>query len=275
LHLCSIVADSGSAGRAQNEIRNAGPRPKTSRLRKMLFRHRQRGLCIRARLQSCDKANKMSWALAPEGCLGRNIARLNEFFRSLLGLKLACWSVFVISYADSGRSAYTPAMALQAPTAPQASTAASQATPIQAAASQQAYSLPPDKLAKSIALSRIRNILDIVGSLWQIVFIWMLLASRFAARLEVEIKRIASHPWAQGVFFFAAFLSSSGSQACRSASTGITLAQLPDQHRIVAPNWFSDVAKELGFSIAVSTPCFCSSTGSSAAGRAATGSAHG
>jgi len=196
----------------------------------------------------------MSWALAPEGCLGRNIARLNEFFRSLLGLKLACWSVFVIVTLILAAALTPPAMALQAPTAPQASTAASQATPIQAAASQQAYSLPPDKLAKAIALSRIRNILDIVGSLWQIVFIWLLLASRFAARLEVEIKRIASHPWAQGVFFFAAFfiilwlsglpLSIYGHYVERSYQISIESW----------PNWFSDVAKELGFSIAVSTP---------------------
>jgi STE24 endopeptidase len=149
--------------------------------------------------------------------------------------------------------------AQQAPAAPQASTAASQnrvnqGTASQPASSQQAYSLPPDKLAKAIAISRIRNILDIVGSLWQIVFIWLLLTSRFAARLEMEIKRIASHRWAQGVFFFAAFfiilwlsglpLSMYGHYVERSYQ--ISVQSWAD--------WFSDDAKELGFAIAITTP---------------------
>jgi Zn-dependent protease with chaperone function len=149
--------------------------------------------------------------------------------------------------------------AQQAPAAPQASTAASQnrvneGTASQPASSQQAYSLPPDKLAKAIALSRIRNILDIVGSLWQIVFIWLLLTSRFAARLETEIKLIASHRWAQGVFFFAAFfillwlsglpLSMYGHYVERSYQ--ISVQSWAD--------WFSDDAKELGFAIAITTP---------------------
>ncbi len=47
---------------------------------------------------------------------------------------------------------------------------------------QQAYSLPPEKLAKAIALGRIRNILDIVGSLWGLAMLWLLLATRAAAR---------------------------------------------------------------------------------------------
>ena len=50
--------------------------------------------------------------------------------------------------------------------APSTSSAPATATTAQAApaSSEQAYTLPPDKLAKAIALSRIRNILDIAGS---------------------------------------------------------------------------------------------------------------
>ncbi len=135
------------------------------------------------------------------------------------------------------------------PAAPQAPTTATEPP-----ASQQAYTLPPDKLAKAIALSRIRNILDIVGSLWQIVFIWVLLASRFAAWLETEIKRIASHRWAQGVFFFAAFfiilwlsglpLSMYGHYVERSYQISVQSWAA----------WFSDNAKRLGFAIAITTP---------------------
>ncbi len=142
----------------------------------------------------------------------------------------------------------------QTPAAPQASTVPVQSTAAQPAASQQAYSLPPDKLAKAIALSRIRNILDIVGSLWQIVVIWLLLASRFAQGLETEIKRIASHRWAQGVFFFAAFfiilwlsglpLSMYGHYVERSYQISVQSWA----------GWFQDDAKELGFAIAITTP---------------------
>ena len=42
---------------------------------------------------------------------------------------------------------------------------------------QTAYSLPPDKLAKAIAISRIRNIMDIVDGLWGIAVLWLLLAT--------------------------------------------------------------------------------------------------
>ena len=46
------------------------------------------------------------------------------------------------------------------------------------ASPQQAYSLPPEKLAKAIAISRIRNILSITGSVWGLVFLGLLLATR-------------------------------------------------------------------------------------------------
>jgi len=90
---------------------------------------------------------------------------------------------------------------------------AAQAAPAPAAAptaivhpaNAQAYNLPPDKLAKAIALSRIRNILDIAGSLWSLVFLWLLLATRAWSGLEAWAKRILSRHWAQGVVFFAAF----------------------------------------------------------------------
>ena len=70
---------------------------------------------------------------------------------------------------------------------------------------QQAYRLPPDKLAKAIALSRIRNTLDFGGSIWGIVFLWLMLATRGWAGLEGWARRIASRRWVQGVWFFAAF----------------------------------------------------------------------
>ena len=69
----------------------------------------------------------------------------------------------------------------------------------------QAYSLPPDKLAKAIAISRIRNILNIAGSIWGIVFVWLLLATGAWAAVEGWAQRIAGSRWVQGLLFFAAF----------------------------------------------------------------------
>jgi len=80
------------------------------------------------------------------------------------------------------------AMAAQAPTNP-----------------QQAYTLPPDKLAKAIAIGRIRNILDITGSVWGIVFLWLLLAARGWAGIESWVQKISARRWIQGLVFFTAF----------------------------------------------------------------------
>jgi Zn-dependent protease with chaperone function len=73
-------------------------------------------------------------------------------------------------------------------------------------ASGQAYSLPPDKLAKAKTLDKIRLALDIGGSLWSLAFLWWLLASRAASRLERWTWRTVSRRWIQGLLFFLAFL---------------------------------------------------------------------
>jgi Zn-dependent protease with chaperone function len=95
-----------------------------------------------------------------------------------------------------------PAQPAPAPAA--TPTAQSQPAPAQPAG--QAYSLPADKLAKAIALSRIRNILDITGSIWGLVFLWLLLATRAAAALAGWAERMLSRRWMQGLLFVAAFL---------------------------------------------------------------------
>jgi Zn-dependent protease with chaperone function len=140
-----------------------------------------------------------------------------------------------------------PCAALQA-SAPQAP-AAAQPAPAQPAA--QAYSLPPEKLAKAIALSRIRNILDITGSLWALVFLWLLLATCGWAKLESWVQRISRHRWLQGLLFFAAFF------------VVTTLAGIPfdilSHHYERAygisvqgwPSWLGDQSKALGLSVLI------------------------
>lgn len=54
---------------------------------------------------------------------------------------------------------------------------------------QQAYTLPPDQLARAIALSRIRDILNIAGSIWGIVFLWLLLVLHGWAGLKGGRRR--------------------------------------------------------------------------------------
>lgn len=73
-------------------------------------------------------------------------------------------------------------------------------------ASGPAYSLPPDKLAKAKTLNKIRLALDIGGSLWGLAFLWWLLASCAASRLERWACRNASRRWIQGLLFFLAFM---------------------------------------------------------------------
>jgi STE24 endopeptidase len=97
------------------------------------------------------------------------------------------------------------------PHMPAAQSEATQAVPAPKRAmvltgTQQAYSLPPEKLAKAIAISRIRNILSITGSVWGLLFLWLLLASRALSGLERWAQRISDRRWIQGAIFFAAFL---------------------------------------------------------------------
>lgn len=119
---------------------------------------------------------------------------------------------------------------------------------------QQAYSLPPDKLAKAIAISRIRNILDFVGAIWGLAVLWLLLASRWAAGLAASAEKMVRPRWVQGLLFFAVFL------------VILTVANLPldlyghhvsRQYGISVQGWLSwlgDQAKALGLFVAIGAP---------------------
>ena len=117
-----------------------------------------------------------------------------------------------------------------------------------------AYTLPPDKQAKAIALNRIRNILDIVAGLWGIAVVWLLLATRAAAGLEAWAVRMLARRWAQGLLFFAVLLAL------------ITVANLPIDlygHHVSRAygisiqgwgGWLGDQAKALGVTVLLATP---------------------
>ena len=126
--------------------------------------------------------------------------------------------------------------------------AATQPAPA-AANPQPAYSLPADKLAKAIALSRIRNIMDIVGSLWGLAVIWLLLSTRAAAGLGAWAERTSARRWIQGLVFFAAYL-------LITALAGMPLdwfTQHEDRSYGISVqgwgSWLGDEAKSLGLTL--------------------------
>ena len=138
----------------------------------------------------------------------------------------------------------------QAVPAPPAATAAAPAP----AAPQPAYALPPGKLAKAVAISRIRDVLSLFGPLWSSVFLWLLLATRGWAGMERWAQRLARRRWLQGILFFAAFLAA------------IQMAGLPldwlGQHFERAygisvqgwGSWLGDEAKSFGLGLLVGAP---------------------
>ena len=122
------------------------------------------------------------------------------------------------------------------------------------ATSQQAYTLPPDKLEKAIQLSRIRNILSITGSVWGLVFLWLTLATRTWAGLERWAEKISGRRWVQGVIFFAAYL-------LIATLAGLPLDWIGEHYERSYGisvqgwgGWIGDEAKLLGLTLAVGVP---------------------
>ena len=164
---------------------------------------------------------------------------------SIFHLSLLCCLLFLIHSAPvpCAAQAVSPASAAAQST----NQSSSQPT-------SQAYTLSPDKLVKATALGRIRNILGIVAALWDLAFLWLLLATRTAAGLEAFAQRLSNRRWLQGVIFFAAFLII------------LTLADLPLDiyaHHVslsyaisVEPwlPWLIDMSKSFGLTLVLGVP---------------------
>ncbi len=120
--------------------------------------------------------------------------------------------------------------------------------------SEQAYSLPPEKLAQAFELNRIRVGLDIAGSLWGLIVLWWLLASGSAARLDAWSRETVRQRWVQGLMFFAILI------------VLLTVASLPldvaghaaNRHYGISVQgwggWLGDQAKGLGVGLAIGVP---------------------
>jgi Zn-dependent protease with chaperone function len=140
--------------------------------------------------------------------------------------------------------------------AQQASTQAATAQNAPGSAEQagNAYTLPPEKLAKAIELNRIRNILDIVAGLWGIAVLWLVLEINIASGLEAWAGNIFRRRWLQGLLFFAVLL------------VLIAIANLPIDvygHHVSRAygisiqgwgGWLGDQAKSLGLTVLFGAP---------------------
>jgi Zn-dependent protease with chaperone function len=118
----------------------------------------------------------------------------------------------------------------------------------------QAYTLPSEKRAKAIELSRIRNTLDITESVVFLVLVWFFLASRMAAFLECRTIHLSRYKWVQGLIFFAALLVLSMLAALPFDLIGHHYSRAFGISVEGWGPWFIDLGKALGLEILLSAP---------------------
>ena len=120
--------------------------------------------------------------------------------------------------------------------------------------SEQAYSLPPEKLAEAKALNRIRVWVAIAGSIWGLIVLWALLASGTATRLDVWTRETLKPRWMQGIGYFAAVLII---LALADLPLGAIAHSASLKYHVSVQGWgpwFVDNAKGLGVSLAIGVP---------------------
>ena len=128
------------------------------------------------------------------------------------------------------------------------------ARPAPAPPPQEAYRLPPEKLRKAIQLGRIRDVLSMVGSVWELAVLGLLLATGLAARGERWAERLHARRWVQGLAYFAGLLAV-------TALAGLPLdlaAHAASLHFGISIQtwwgWLGEWAKSLGLSLLVGAP---------------------
>ena len=98
------------------------------------------------------------------------------------------------------------AIAAMSPAAHAATTPTEAAALAAAANDHTAYTLPPDKLAKSEALHRYRVTMTFADPIWGIVSLLLLLQLGMIARIRNVAVNLSKNRWAQGFTFFFLFL---------------------------------------------------------------------
>ena len=147
--------------------------------------------------------------------------------------------------AAQGKDAPSKSVPAQAATTTQSAPAAAATNET----AKESYQLSPEKLRHAIAITRVRNILTIVGTIWGLLVMWIILATRLAVRIEKWVGAQFHVRWIQGIFYFAIFIVIT------------TLADLPlglygehvERHFGVSVQswggWFEDQGKALGLGV--------------------------
>lgn len=120
--------------------------------------------------------------------------------------------------------------------------------------SEQAYSLPPEKLAEARALNRIRVWVAIANSVWSLIVLWVLLASGTFTRLDVWSRELIRTRWVQGTVYFGIVLVI---LAVADLPLGIIAHTASLRYHISVQGWepwLLDNAKALGVSLAIGIP---------------------
>jgi Zn-dependent protease with chaperone function len=128
-------------------------------------------------------------------------------------------------------------------------------TPTAGIGNSQAYSVPPDKLGKAVALGYIRPTIHFAAEIWELTFLWLLLATGTAKRFSDWCTTISRHRWLQGTLFSAMLVTAlflitelplSAIGHAFSLHYGISVeAWLP---------WLLDELKTLALALALETP---------------------
>lgn len=110
-----------------------------------------------------------------------------------IGTWVVCFVLFCV-----GALALVPVAAVAQPQGGETTAARTETSPQDRAA---AYSLPPEKLERAIAYSRIRVVLDFLGSGWGIVQLVLLLALGAVAKMRDAAVKLSRNRWVQGFAF--------------------------------------------------------------------------
>jgi Zn-dependent protease with chaperone function len=109
-----------------------------------------------------------------------------------------------------------------------------------------AYTLPPEKLQKAIALNRTRMVLEITGTLWTLAQLGLLLALGAAARMRDVAVGLSKNRWVQGSAFVFLLLFVLGLLNLPLAIYGHRAALSYGLSVQRWASWFGDQAKTFG-----------------------------
>src|SRR5579863_3185695 len=120
--------------------------------------------------------------------------------------------------------------------------------------SEQAYTLPPGKLAQAIALNKIRVSLDIAGSLWGLIVLGCLLTFGAAGWLDAWTRETTRWRWLQGVLFFAIMLAILAVANLPLDAIGHAASLRYGVSVQGWPGWMGDQGKGLAVSLGIGVP---------------------